>query len=253
MTRMRETVKRLAWASSILAFLGPCALASVSDFDDVLIGVYVDEGADPFCVEHAVGMFEWMGFSIRRVDAADVNGRDLQDLDAIYFPGGDSPPYIERISADGKAGLLDAVDGGMVYIGTCAGSMFAAEAQVWEGERYRDGQLGVFRGSAVGPAPGLCDREWCYATLAANSEHPATDGMPKQFEVLWYNSPYLRASPGTGTHVLAIYAATGQPAIVAQGRGAGWVLLTGPHPEYTPEEAWRFLEGCMLWILGGGV
>jgi len=226
------------------------AEAESSELAGHVIGVYVDEGADPFCTEQAIEMFEWMGLTVRELDAQTVNRGDLADLAALYFPGGDSPPYIDRISPEGKQGILDAVENGMVYIGTCAGSMFAAEVQVWRGARYTAGQLGVFRGEAVGPAPGIFDGEWCYTGLAVNLDHPAAAGCAAEFRVLWYNSPYLAAAPGVETHVLATYAATGDPAIVAQRRGEGWAFLTGPHPEYAIGEAWKLMRSILAWCLG---
>jgi glutamine amidotransferase-like uncharacterized protein len=95
------------------------------DLSEHVIGVYVDEGAHSSCSGAAINMFRWMGFSTRRIVAADVNGGSIGDLAAIYFPGGDSPPYIDRITNAGKIRLRAAVAGGMAYIGTCAGAMFS--------------------------------------------------------------------------------------------------------------------------------
>ena len=129
--------------------------------------------------------------------------------------------------------------------------MFAAEVQVWEGIRYRDGQLGVFRGDVVGPAPGICgSAEDCGTLLSVNAEHPAAEDASPTVQVMYFNSPYFQADPDVETHVLATYLATGEPAIVAQRNGRGWVLLTGPHPEWEGEETWTFFENCVLWSLG---
>jgi len=248
------TVPRLAnrWMVLFLLLLtaSMCARAVEASLDGYVIGVYVDEGARASCVSHAIEMFEWMGLTIREITAARVNAGGLSDLDAIYFPGGDSPPYIGRITRTGKQKLVDAVTGGLVYIGTCAGSMFAAEVQDSDGVRYREGQLGVFRGDAIGPAAGICEDEWCHTMLVANSEHPTSAGLPPEFPALWYNSPYFVSDPDAETCVLARYVATGEAAIVVQHRGDGWVLLTGPHPEYEGEETWGFMKRYLLWSLG---
>ena len=251
MSRSRS-VSRL-WLSLTLLVL-PLLWAQASGGapapEDVVVGIYVDEGAHPTCVSYAIDMFEWMGFAHREVRARDVNLGLLVDLTAIYFPGGDSPPYIHRISHGGKAKLLKAVEAGLLYIGTCAGSMFAAEVQDWEGVRYVDGQLGVFRGDAVGPAPGISDQEWCYTMLSTNSSPAAGPDTPPEVEVLWFNSPCLEADPSAETQTLATYVEIGEPAIVAQRRGAGGSLLTGPHPEYADEHGWAFMLDCVLWTLG---
>lgn len=242
---------------TILVVTAVCLLVTWSaaageDTSTYLIGVYVDEGAHPSCSGAAINMFRWMGFSTRRIVAADVNGGSIDDLAAIYFPGGDSPPYIDRITGAGKAWLRAAVADGMVYIGTCAGAMFAAEVQVWEGVRYTAGQLGVFRGEAVGPAPGICPdgEETCVVALVANAEHPVAADAASSLLVRYYNSPYLRADPEAETDILATYAGTGEPAIVAQRHGDGWVLLTGPHPEWEGDITWSFVKRCVLWSLG---
>jgi len=104
-------------------------LASSEDLSGHLIGVYVDEGAHPSCSGAAINMFRWMGFSTRRIVSSDVNGGSIGDVAAIYFPGGDSPPYIDRISDAGKARLRAAVENGMAYIGTCAGAMFSRNSR----------------------------------------------------------------------------------------------------------------------------
>ena len=225
---------------------------STEDLSQHVIGVYVDEGAHPSCTGSAIHMFEWMGFSTRPIETADVNGGTIDDLAAIYFPGGDSPPYIDRIRSAGKARLRAAVEGGLAYIGTCAGAMFAAEIQVWEGVRHSAGQLGVFRGEAVGPAPDICPdgEETCVVALVANADHCVAAEGPASILVRYYNSPFLRAAPDVETDVLATYAGTSAAAIVAQRRGEGWVLLTGPHPEWEGPQTWAFIKRCVLWSLG---
>ncbi len=240
-----------SWFVAALCLLAAWAAAGGEDLGEHVIGVYVDEGAHSSCSGAAINMFRWMGFSTRRIVAADVNGGSIGDLAAIYFPGGDSPPYIDRITSVGKTRLRAAVAGGMAYIGTCAGAMFAAEVQVWEGARHTAGQLGVFRGEAVGPAPDICPdgEETCMVALVANADHPVAADGTTSLLVRYYNSPFLRADPEVETDVLATYAGTGEPAIVAQRSGDGWVLLTGPHPEWEGPQTWSFIKNCVLWSL----
>lgn len=239
----------------ILGVLLPAALPVHGDAADVsatTIGIYVDAGAHPSCSSSAGAMFRWMGFTTRGVTAADVNAGGIEGLAAIYFPGGSSPPYIQNITPAGKAGLLAAIEAGMAFIGTCAGAMFAAEVQVWEGRRGTYGQLGAFRGEAVGPAPGVCSGSSgvCATDLRVTAECCAEQGSPQTVRVTYYNSPFLRPDPDSETLTLATYATTGDAAVVAQPRGAGWVLLTGPHFEWEAEPSWTFLRRVTIWILG---
>lgn len=247
--RPREVSKRVSLLV-LLAVAVPSVGLGADDLHDVVVGVYVDEGAHPTCVAHATTMFERMGFSTRSLPAEDVNRESFEGLAVIYFPGGDSPPYIDGISPMGRARLLAAIDDGMAYIGTCAGAVFAAEAQICEGKTYRDGQLGVFLGDAVGPAAGVCPGEWCSASLSVHHEHASLSGAAAEIQVLFRNGPFFRPAPAAETHILATYTTTGEPAIVAQRRSAGWVLLSGPHPEYEVEGVWSFFKDCVLWSLG---
>lgn len=249
---MEKGLLRAILVVAALAAVVVSVAGTSADLSAYTIGVYIDAGAERACYSAAINMFRWMGFSIRAITAADVNEGAIGDLAAVYFPGGSSPPYIRRITPEGKAGLVAAVERGAVFIGTCAGAMFAAEVQVWDGERYTDGQLGVFRGEAVGPAPEVCGPGGgvCVAELVTNGEHPVAQGAPAVFTATYYNSPFLRADPDAETHILATYRATGEPAIVAQRRGLGWVLLTGPHPEWEHALTWTFMKNALLWVLG---
>ncbi len=249
---MRTAWLRGAVSSVALVSCFLCVGAAAVDLSGYTIGVYVDAGAEKTCYSAAIQMFRWMGFSTRNITAADVNAGSIGDLAVVYFPGGSSPPYIQRITPEAKAGLLDAVERGGVFIGTCAGAMFAVEVQVWEGERYTDGQLGVFRGEAVGPAPGVCGSSGgvCAAELVTNVGHPIARSVPQVFTARYYNSPFFRADPDAETYILATYSSTGEPAIVAQRRGAGWALLTGPHPEWEHATTWTFMKYALLWVLG---
>ena len=234
-----------------LLLLGSVSTGALADLTGFTIGVYIDDGAHPSCSGSAKAMFRWMGLSVLNIDAETFNVGVLEGIDMVYFPGGSSLPYIEKMSSEGKAALVEAVQEGMLYIGTCAGAMFAAEVQEWEGHRYSEGQLGVFLGDAVGPVPGICrpDEETCRTALRVNPDHDIAAGLVSPFLATYYNSPFLRATESSGTHVLADYVTTGEPAVVAQRRDKGWVLLTGPHPEWNRGAAWDFMRESIRWCL----
>ena len=220
---------------------------------DATLGLYVGDGAHPECTRWAQQMFESMGLTIRDIEAADINAGDLDGIDIFYFAGGESGPYIRDISSVGRSRLRQPVRDGAAFIGTCAGSMYAAATQVWEGHRMTQGQLGVFAGDAVGPAPNVCGPNGgvCVCAIDLRPEHPITEGLPRSIELYSYNSPTFRWDPSEPVEIVATYAATGQPTVIAAAYGAGRVLLTGVHPEWTSGDPWDLMTEAARWCLQG--
>jgi len=217
---------------------------------DGTIGLYVGDGAHPACTDAARRMFGAMGVRIVEINAQHFNDGNVAGIDIFYFAGGESGPYINDISPAGKALLRHRVVEGAAYIGTCAGSMFAAAVQIWEGYSMARGQLGVFAGDAIGPAPGICgpDGGACTCWIDVNTDHPIGRGLPESIEISYYNSPFFRVLGDAA--VVATYQKTGEPTIVASSYGAGRVVLTGVHPEWMPGPPWDLMANAVLWCLG---
>ena len=250
--RMRQTSSWLIVLILLSLLPGFYALAQGVPTADATLGLYVGEGAHPDCVGPAREMFESMGLHVREITAGDINNARVDDIDIFYFAGGESGPYIDDISAAGKSSLRQQVSEGAIYIGTCAGAMFGAAVQVWEGKNYSRGQLGVFPGDAVGPAPNICGPSGgvCKCMVDLNATHPAAQGLPESIEIYYYNSPFFRFHPDSSVEVIATYQATGVPTIVASEYGAGRVVLTGVHPEWIPGPPWELMTRATLWCLG---
>ena len=250
--RMTQTCSWLIVLILLSVLPGFYALAQDAPTADATLGLYVGEGAHPDCVGPAREMFESMGLHVRDITAGDINNARVDDIDIFYFAGGESGPYIDDISAAGKSRLRQQVREGAIYIGTCAGAMFGAAVQVWEGEDYSRGQLGVFPGDAVGPAPNICGPSGgvCKCMIDVNTEHPISQGLPESIEIYYYNSPFFRWPGGESVEVIATYQATGEPTVIVAEYGDGRVLLTGVHPEWIPDEPWTLMTNAVLWCLG---
>lgn len=219
---------------AILIFATTCT-HSVGPIDDgvTTIGIYTDDGAAQACVIAAYNMFKWMGYNIDSLDAEKVNYGDIRHIDLFYFPGGSSGPYIEDITEQGKEKIRQLISAGCGYIGTCAGAMFAAETQVWQGTAYSDCQLGIFPGTAKGPIseifpdPGI---GMCQVNL--NKPHYITNTEADSVWILYYQGPYLTPKTGQEIEIIGWYDITNQIAMLGYTYGKGRVFLIGPHPEW---------------------
>jgi glutamine amidotransferase-like uncharacterized protein len=220
--------------SAVLVLLVHCGDGALEESGEIIIGVYADEGAAPGCVGPSEKMFEWMGCTLVRLYDDDVNDKTLDKIDIIYFPGGNSGPYSENITEEGKEKIRRFVRGGGGYVGTCAGSCFGSDTVKWLGNTYPEGHLGLFQGIADGPVNeiypypenGMCE------IIYAEAEHPITRGLGKTEWVHYWWGPKFVPFAGTRVDVIGTYAITGEPAMVAFEYGYGRVFLTGPHPEW---------------------
>jgi len=217
------------------AFLSMSCPDSVTPIDnsDMTIGIYADSGAEAACVTAAKYMFLWMGYTVELIYANTINNEDIQHIDVFYFPGGSSGPYIQDITPGGKEKIKQMIRNGAGYIGICAGAMFAADTQIWQGTTYATGQLGIFPGTAQGPIPEIFPYPhigMCQVNL--NKPHPITDGQPDSLWIMLYHGPFMTPNQGATIDTIGTYDITGRPALVACAYGNGRVFLTGPHPEW---------------------
>jgi glutamine amidotransferase-like uncharacterized protein len=235
--------------------------------DDVTVGLYAGGGAANECAQAARKMFEWMGYTVTRLDADMINQSKISHIDVVYFPGGSSGPYREDISAEGREKIRRLIHSGGCFIGTCAGALFAAERVVWEGETDPRPTLGLFPGTVEGPLPEIyTDPE--YGMCQVNLEpHPITAAEPDSAWILYYNGPFFSPNPDAEVDIVGRYEITNDPALVAFEYGRGRVFLTGPHPEWEEDDGrdgvsyfdrfsdqgsdWDLMLGATRWCLRG--
>ena len=222
----------------LVIFVASFCINCTDDFkpiDDGIttIGIYADSGAAWACITAARNMFLWMGCKVEFIYASSVNNEDLRRIDIFYFPGGSSELYIRDITPEGKDKIRQMVNSGTGYIGTCAGALFAADTQIWQGQTYATDQLGIFPGTAQGPINEIFPYPqlgMCQVNL--NKPHPITNGHPDSIWIMLYYGPFMTPNPGATIDTIGTYDITGQPALVACEYGEGRVFLTGPHPEW---------------------
>jgi glutamine amidotransferase-like uncharacterized protein len=265
---MKTTIIAIFALSCLVASVNVNCADSSGPIDDGIttIGIYADSGAALACVTAAKNMFLWMGYDVEFIYATTVNNEDIQHIDIFYFPGGTSGPYIQDITPEGKEKIRQLIRNGAGYIGTCAGAMFAADTQIWQGTTYATGQLGIFPGTAQGPIPEIFpypEIGMCQVNL--KKPHPITDGQPDLVWIMLYHGPFMKPNPGATIDTVGIYDITGQPALVACEYGDGRIFLTGPHPEWEEDSDrdsvsyfdnyddfgsdWPLMQGATRWCL----
>ena len=220
--------------AAALVLLANCGDDGVSVNEAIIVGIYADDGAAPGCVGPSEKMFEWMGCTIVLLYADDVNDGSLDKLDVIYFPGGNSDPYSQKITDAGRNKIRRFVSDRGGSIGTCAGGGFASDTIKWLGYVFTEGNLGLFQGTADGPVneiypypeTGMCEIEY------TAPDHPITRGLGETEWIYYWWGPKFIPYAGTEVDVIGEYAITGEPALVAFEYGFGRVFLTGPHPEW---------------------
>ncbi len=208
-----------------------------ADNENITIGIYADSGAAAACVTAATNMFKWMGHEVFLMDANFINNKDIKHINIFYFPGGSPVPYARNINYEGRKKMRKMIEGGCGYIGTCAGGLYAAESQKWNGETYWAGQLGIFPGTAAGPIPEIYELpEIGMCKINLNKSHQITCEEPDSIWVMFYNGPYFIPGNTSSVDTIGIYGITGNIALVACEYGKGRVFLTGPHPEWEEDD-----------------
>jgi glutamine amidotransferase-like uncharacterized protein len=199
----------------------------------IVIGIYSDKGAAEGCVIASENMFKWMGFTTQKIYSQDFNLKRIKNIDLFYFPGGSTGPYLTEISPSGKEYLKNLINAGHSFIGVCAGALFACEVQVWNGNSIINGQLGLFKGSGIGPIPEIFEYpEIGMCRIDLNNNHPITKNLPDSSWIMFYNGPWFEPLPNSGSTIIGRYTKTGKPSIIATSYGEGRIFLIGPHPEF---------------------
>ncbi len=187
-------------------------------------GIYAGRGSwdeNVIAVENFLGD---RGFETTRFGGEGA-GDETWDFDLMWFPGGFSAEY--RAYGPDPEKVREFVREGGIFVGSCAGAYYASSVTVWNGVA-REQPLALFFGRAVGPVSAL--GPWGTTTpVIAGEDLSRWVGEPP--EMYYMDGPELVPDDPGDAQVLAVYEATGRPAIVAADYGEGRVLLVGPHPE----------------------
>ena len=164
------------------------------------------------------------GRSVERLGCEAVpvlRGKDLQSLDGLILPGGESTTIakgLDRLAL--YQPLREAAQGGLPMLGTCAGAILMGR-QVEE-DRHPVESLGLLDVVSVRNAYGT--QVDSYAAEVDPGAAPGLEGL----RCVFIRAPRLR-DPGSQVEVLA--RVDGSPVLVRQGR----LLAATFHPELTED------------------
>jgi hypothetical protein len=216
-------------------------------------------GGSPY---HHAAVLAGRGHHVAFVFPDEIRAGALEAFDVFVVPGGGHRAMLgqlEPLGSDGARAVTRFVEGGGMYVSSCAGSYCAAnvgpafraecpvkddldllDAKVWNDDpRYafglRSPGVGVLRLRNVAP------------------EHPVMRGLPERFAIVHYNGPLfvgataLAVVDGRGAaftegerfldpeapdDLLDRAAAEDVASVVVGRRGDGRVVLFGSHPEF---------------------
>ncbi|HTS29344.1 MAG TPA: BPL-N domain-containing protein [Bryobacteraceae bacterium] len=214
------TRRRLLILAPVVLFYTACGIRSGVSPSPAPILLFNGTGASPgdvAAVESILGR--------GRLNYATANSRQLNAMDEsrirayrlLIVPGGNFIEIGNSLAPDTSAKLRRAVQGGLNYLGICAGAFFAGNSPY----NGLDLTSGVRFGFYAAEARGVRKAAVPVAVVGA----PTLDQY-------WEDGPQLS---GWGA-VVGTYP-DGTPAIVEGTFGTGWVVLTGVHPE--APQSWR--------------
>jgi glutamine amidotransferase-like uncharacterized protein len=170
--------------------------------------------------------------------ASEINSNTLSSYEILIMPGGNSEEYLKSKSIDNDA-IKQFVNKGKGYLGICAGA-YAASNNI-------DGSY-----SGWGIAPHINTMNVNYEGLLSISITTSGNSLLKSSKTSLYheNGPAMYAN-SSGAISFANYAnsETGYQdysAIMGDNYGSGRVLLSGPHPEFDPQDS-ELLVQMILW------
>ena len=234
----------------------------VKKLDHFNIGLYNGVGVWDLNVLALQNFFTENDLSYTLFDEHDVTSIFLIDhFDLIWFPGGFAAEY--RYYIPDLEPIIDFVNQGGYFVGSCAGGYFAADILSWLGEDSKDHDypLNFFPGRAAGPL--VYELNWGdQALLILNRNIPANADFETPLSAYYFDGPYFDAFHEADYLTLAYYETNNRPAVVAGKFGAGKYLLFGPHPEmggineqsgdYDPDGGnnaqWSWLLAVLYWF-----
>jgi pyridoxal 5'-phosphate synthase pdxT subunit len=145
--------------------------------------------------------------------------RDLEGVDALILPGGESTTQWKFLAEEGlDKSLKDFAAQGRAIFGTCAGAILLAK----EVRNPQQESLGLADISVIRNAYGR--------QLASEVRHGVATISPAPIEMVFIRAPIIER---VGADVEVLATSDGQPVLVRQGR----ILIATFHPELTGDTA----------------
>ena len=187
---------------------------------DVPILLFNGAGISPNDVAALETILKDKGLSYSTVNSSRLNAMDEDDLRGhrlLIVPGGNFEEMGNQLTANTATNIRNAVQGGMNYLGVCAGAFIAGNSP-YNGLNLTSGVRFAFYSA---------ENQGVRKTAVS-----IADAGGSTLDQYWEDGPQLS---GWG-EVIAKYP-DGTPAVVQRNVGNGWVILSGIHPE-APEN-WR--------------
>ncbi len=210
--------------------------------------VYVDEGAGPQSVRLLFKSLKSLElhqtFNLQRTNARELTHENWEEHACLLiFPGGRDTPYHQLLSGEANRRIRRFVENGGAYLGICAGGYYASEAIEFEKgqplEVIAQRELKFFPGTARGPVYGLNVFKYEDESGSRAAQLNWIDAGASRPLSVYYNGgcEFVDASERENTRVIARYAdlPDSPAAIVECSVGKGKAVLSGVHPEYSPQ------------------
>jgi glutamine amidotransferase-like uncharacterized protein len=210
------------WAPAfLLAALASCGPAPTPS-NRAPILLFTGKGTSPGDVEAVEQILRDNHLEYATATSPQLNGMSASQLMTyrlMVVPGGNFIDMAGSLAASTTANIHDAVQGGLNYLGICAGAFLAADGHGhYNSVNLTSGvQFHFFSAEARGIRKA--------AVAIAGVDTPPV-------EHYWEDGPEL-----TGWGAIVGKYPDGAPAIAEGPSGKGWVVLSGVHPE--APDAWR--------------
>lgn len=189
--------------------------------------IYKGIGACTGCPEAPHDLAVELGMNVRYVDSSSMNLKALAQAKVWIQPGGEALDVLTTVNTTHMRSLREWVSRGGSYIGLCAGA-FLADSTVDDANTI----------AGIGLIPGTT-----YDYLPTKDSTVLPISWANRVQMMYFQAgPAFRIKPGyeQSVQVLARYP-DGTPAAIQFRYGKGKVILSGPHPEATPD--WFTIDG----------
>jgi len=223
--------------------------------DEIRVALYAGEGTGQLTRTVERKLQSMAGVELRRIGPDEILAGALGQFDLLVVPGGSASKQAKAITAEGREAIRRFVAAGGGYLGTCAGAYLATCRYTWS--------LGILDATVLDTAHWKRGKATVKIELTADGRR-LLGGAAGEIEIRYANGPLL--APAQREEIpdfvpLAVYRTevaengapkgvmANTPAIVMGRWGNGRVLVSSPHPEYTPGLEALFLR-AVLWAAG---
>ncbi len=254
---LKHDVCKILWKVSFAAMAFSCIVACRSSISDRLassddlflirndlkntrIALFYGDGMSEESIIAAGRAFQWMGGSVKIVDADSIINGCLNNYEILVWAGGESRPnHWSELGKVGKKRICDFVREGGGFLGICFGAGYACSSwNYWGLDWHAENKelyLNLFNGVVCSGQMEIADRG-SHALMTGITLYDKTDiisdSISRQMSIVYYpDSPFFQFDTETTAFIIGTYDITDQPAMIAFEYGDGKVFLSGPHPE----------------------